>query len=748
MRIRSLLSKWCFVLYYEGTLTFTYRKLDRAAEAAQRKEIKALLQTKKESTKRYEESLRRWSTSDDSTVVDDEDASDLTSGQLSIASAIQSTITVESLGTCMRHVLSLLQDIGTLQKTLSSDGEDPSEHQQTLVGSYFRARGHLDALLLGNPQTLSRLSANSIEAKTPDKIENELKIVKAQHKAQKKAAEEKRTKSIQDVEKDVQHQVAQAKAEDEKRRVELERITEMQKRTIEATLTRGERLESVRDESDALARQAQRFYKEAEMRRKEERDIVLPQHQNVNQSWDSRGEERHLMNNEPSVRRRNSISQRSPFLIVERAPEARQKMELEIAKRMYEEEMADRRMRYERDIARQKYEAEYARKKYEEEAMRKHYDKEHAKKKYNEEAAKKAADEAAAKKAAKQAKATAEAKVVSTKQQPILFKDAIGRKFTFPFHLCATWQGMHGLISQAFLHIDSMSTGVLEGQFDLLNSDGEIIMPTYWDSVIQPGWHITMQMWPLVNPAHSPVPLPIPQPVTTPLPLGIEIIHPKPEDTRMVQRPSVTSISLKPKAGRAAHKAHKPGHIKTTHGSKNSSLDKDKARTKSTKRNSSASKHGGGKSQYVDIEAEADIGAEGGIVLDFDNSSALQRPGAIQQLTPTRSTELMFNETVVDDIVGYSPASPKYSPASPKYSPTLSAQKKPQEGEWGNMDFQGHLSESFESLGFGSHKAYQNLGKSTLHDDHSTSPHISLTSQGQDEEEVNELLREWTTVFH
>jgi hypothetical protein len=25
-------------------------------------------------------------------------------------------------------------------------------------------------------------------------------------------------------------------------------------------------------------------------------------------------------------------------------------------------------------------------------------------------------------------------------KDPILFKDAIGRKFTFPFYLCTTWQ--------------------------------------------------------------------------------------------------------------------------------------------------------------------------------------------------------------------------------------------------------------------------------------------------------------------
>jgi hypothetical protein len=27
------------------------------------------------------------------------------------------------------------------------------------------------------------------------------------------------------------------------------------------------------------------------------------------------------------------------------------------------------------------------------------------------------------------------------KKKPLKFKDAVGRKFSFPFHLCATWEG-------------------------------------------------------------------------------------------------------------------------------------------------------------------------------------------------------------------------------------------------------------------------------------------------------------------
>ncbi|EGP85557.1 uncharacterized protein MYCGRDRAFT_45624, partial [Zymoseptoria tritici IPO323] len=68
----------------------------------------------------------------------------------------------------------------------------------------------------------------------------------------------------------------------------------------------------------------------------------------------------------------------------------------------------------------------------------------------------------------------------------IKFKDAIGRKFSFPFALCKTWQGMEKLIKQAFMHIDQIGDQVHAGHYDLTGPDGEIILPQVWDTVIQP----------------------------------------------------------------------------------------------------------------------------------------------------------------------------------------------------------------------------------------------------------------------
>ncbi|KAF4965697.1 hypothetical protein FSARC_6537 [Fusarium sarcochroum] len=82
-------------------------------------------------------------------------------------------------------------------------------------------------------------------------------------------------------------------------------------------------------------------------------------------------------------------------------------------------------------------------------------------------------------------------------QAPIQFKDAVGRRFSFPFHLVATWVGMEDLIKQAFEQVDILGPHVIEGHYDLIGPSGEIILPSVWERVIQPGWAITMTMWPM-----------------------------------------------------------------------------------------------------------------------------------------------------------------------------------------------------------------------------------------------------------
>lgn len=56
---------------------------------------------------------------------------------------------------------------------------------------------------------------------------------------------------------------------------------------------------------------------------------------------------------------------------------------------------------------------------------------------------------------------------------------------------------MEYLIKEAFLHVADLGPHVADGQYDLLGPKDEIIMPSIWESVVEPGWEITMHMWPI-----------------------------------------------------------------------------------------------------------------------------------------------------------------------------------------------------------------------------------------------------------
>lgn len=149
--------------------------------------------------------------------------------------------------------------------------------------------------------------------------------------------------------------------------------------------------------------------------------------------------------------------------------------------------------------------------------------------------AKQEAEKAAAEAAAEAAAAATEAanaanKPPPEKKKPIKFKDAVGRKFSFPFDLCCTWQvtlqtlplmivrsdlmlafypqGMEELIRQAFLHIEVIGPHVAEGHYDLVGPNGDIILPQVWETVIEPDWTITMHMWPIPEKSKTPEPQP------------------------------------------------------------------------------------------------------------------------------------------------------------------------------------------------------------------------------------------------
>jgi hypothetical protein len=67
-------------------------------------------------------------------------------------------------------------------------------------------------------------------------------------------------------------------------------------------------------------------------------------------------------------------------------------------------------------------------------------------------------------------------------------------------------QGMEELIKQAFIHVDVIGPHVHEGHYDLVSPSGEIILPQIWESMVQPGWDVTMHMWPMPEPPPPPPP--------------------------------------------------------------------------------------------------------------------------------------------------------------------------------------------------------------------------------------------------
>ncbi|TID27387.1 hypothetical protein E6O75_ATG00154 [Venturia nashicola] len=143
-----------------------------------------------------------------------------------------------------------------------------------------------------------------------------------------------------------------------------------------------------------------------------------------------------------------------------------------------------------------------------------------------EEATKKAADLEAGKKKAEEEAASLRPGDDMLKP-PIKFKDAVGRKFSFPWHICKTWKGMEALIQQAFMHVDVIGQHVHEGHYDLVGPDGEIILPQVYESMVKPDWAITMHMWPMPEPAKESPPLPpVPHPGMGPTPMAMAMPPP------------------------------------------------------------------------------------------------------------------------------------------------------------------------------------------------------------------------------
>ncbi|TGO21138.1 hypothetical protein BPAE_0238g00090 [Botrytis paeoniae] len=179
-------------------------------------------------------------------------------------------------------------------------------------------------------------------------------------------------------------------------------------------------------------------------------------------------------------------------------------------------EYLDKLRRKERHKRMAEMEQEHAKKRAEEEHAKRRAEEEYAKRRAEEEYAGKIAEEEYKKKVAESKAAKGKDRAYSPvasddkgAKPAIKFKDAVGRKFMFPFHLVSTWAGMEELVKQAFRHVDVIGPHVNDGHYDLLGPTGEIILPQVWESVIEPGWLITMHLWPMPEPRRqAPAPMP------------------------------------------------------------------------------------------------------------------------------------------------------------------------------------------------------------------------------------------------
>ena len=58
------------------------------------------------------------------------------------------------------------------------------------------------------------------------------------------------------------------------------------------------------------------------------------------------------------------------------------------------------------------------------------------------------------------------------------------------------------MIQEIFLVVPNLNLRVADGQYDLCGPQDEILSPSNWSSLIEPGWEVTMRMWP--NPERPP----------------------------------------------------------------------------------------------------------------------------------------------------------------------------------------------------------------------------------------------------
>lgn len=54
---------------------------------------------------------------------------------------------------------------------------------------------------------------------------------------------------------------------------------------------------------------------------------------------------------------------------------------------------------------------------------------------------------------------------------------------------------MSEFVKQAFVHVEGMASQVEKGYYDLVDSNGAVLLPQFWEDLVEPGARVTMRMW-------------------------------------------------------------------------------------------------------------------------------------------------------------------------------------------------------------------------------------------------------------
>ncbi|KAI0809847.1 hypothetical protein GGR55DRAFT_679077 [Xylaria sp. FL0064] len=69
-----------------------------------------------------------------------------------------------------------------------------------------------------------------------------------------------------------------------------------------------------------------------------------------------------------------------------------------------------------------------------------------------------------------------------------------GEEFVLPLALCQTRKEMEDLIKLSYEDNEKAKKEIDEGKYELTSTNGAIILPSFWDRLVEPGWEVTVRL--------------------------------------------------------------------------------------------------------------------------------------------------------------------------------------------------------------------------------------------------------------